>query len=255
MRERVKDCEEQVLYFNFDACMVLSECLCISLVIVYCTVFQLVLIFLLFCSLSVFSRSFFLSRDTNTSLQHFLYQRDRESERRCTSARLFSLFSLTHSSFSSKIFHSPSCLLESCFCCLSDFDLLAFLWSAAGSCNAVCLASSEGFEAAICAPCIHLERLCLFFKDNSWIWFSCPLVFSFVFDSKPLFPSVLQWSLNLCFFLLSDPFLLLSFTTYISLALTSFTCSHSFRYSLISHSIPALCPLIASTCKIESKRS
>ncbi len=37
--------------------MVLCECLRIILVIVYCTVFQLVLIFLLFCSLSVFSRS------------------------------------------------------------------------------------------------------------------------------------------------------------------------------------------------------
>jgi len=128
MRERAKDCEEPILYFNFDAWIVLCECLCVSLMIVYCTVFQLVLLFLLcWFVLCLFSPAVLASRDTDTPLQHFLYQRDRESECRRTSARLFCLFFLTHSSFSSRIFHSPYCLLESCFCCLSVFWFTCFL--------------------------------------------------------------------------------------------------------------------------------
>lgn len=78
MKERAKDCEEQILYFNFDACMVLCECLCISLVIVYCTAFQLVLIFLLFFSLSVFSRSSSLQRHKYIAATFPLSERQRE---------------------------------------------------------------------------------------------------------------------------------------------------------------------------------
>ncbi len=253
MRERVKDCEEQELYFNFDACMVLCECLCISLVIVYCTVFQLVLIFLLFCSLSVFSRSSSLQRHKYIAATFPLSERPRERAQMHLSTIVQLVLSDTLF-ISSKIFHSPFLPLRVLFCCLSDFDLLAFLWSAAGSCNAVCLASSEGFEAAICAPCIHLERLCSSLKttaesDSAVLCvFVCPLIPSLYFhlSSNDLWICVFSSSL------IRPPSII---TTYISLALTSFTCSHSFRYSLISHSIPALCPLIASTCKIESKRS